>query len=61
MSEAGIECPECGGRTWDTKESRPSDRFGGCVRRRKWCKNCGEKLYTIEIDEVVMSAFWNEE
>lgn len=57
----GVECPECGGTKFDTKESRPSELFGGCVRRRKECRNCGEKLRTVEIDEVVAEIFWNEE
>lgn len=47
-SDTGIKCTECGSGRLETKESRP---YLNMQRRRRDCKVCGHRFYTLEMPE----------
>lgn len=51
MKLLSLPCPKCDGRM-DVKDSRPSTYQGrASVRRRRRCRQCGERCTTYEIIE----------
>ena len=41
-----MDCPKCGGKSLQTKDSR---KVKGRIRRRKQCDECGNTISTIEV------------
>lgn len=61
-----MQCPSCFSTKNETKDSRPYKEY---VRRRKLCRDCGNRFTTIEMSmsdikdvgiRYVMSGFDNE-
>ena len=42
----GIQCRSCGCRHFEVVETSPA--YGGRIRRRRECRNCGQRLTTYE-------------
>lgn len=50
-------CPDCGGST-TVHDTRWCNEFGWTtVRRRRDCSDCGQRTFTIEIQEDAYSRF----
>lgn len=47
-----MKCPECGGQTSNTLDSRPS---AGRIRRRRQCAKCDARYTTYEMGEHEMA------
>lgn len=45
-TERGIECSGCGCRHFHVLYTRPAP--GGRIQRRRECRNCGQRLTTVE-------------
>lgn len=46
---AGLHCPECGAKAFNTMQGGNSVYFGGTYWRRKKCMACGHLVQTYEI------------
>lgn len=44
-----MKCPTCETPNREVDDSRYSSLFGGCKRRRRYCRKCKEKFTTYEI------------
>ena len=42
----GLECPKCGCRHFTVVYTRPG--WGGKIKRRRACRNCGRRITTYE-------------
>ena len=50
-----MKCPKCGCRKMQTIDSRLTPE--NYTRRRKICPDCGERVTTYEIPEIIKSRF----
>lgn len=45
-------CPQCHSNRLDVKDSRPHTLGGVCIKRRRQCAVCKEKVITYEITDA---------
>lgn len=51
--DTGIKCPMCRAARLDVIDTRP---YGETVRRKRGCRACGFKFYTLEVVEETVAS-----
>jgi len=49
------KCDKCKSQDIKVADSRPSERYDGCVRRRRLCNQCKHRWTTYEVSEKFLS------
>lgn len=57
MSKVTLACPSCGEKNSGVLDSRNSR---GSIRRRRVCRNCGERWTTYEVTQDYLDKLQNE-